>query len=193
MEIVNAPHLSVREHWLELHHEKALMPELPIVDAHHHLWDRQSGVYLAPEFSRDIQLSGHRVLSSVYIQCRSMLRRNGPEALRPVGEIEFASGVAAMFDSGHYGQALGCEAIVGGASLLAGDDLLPVIELMMQRSGGRLRGMRNPLAWHDDPRVVSSPVTPPPVSLPVSHFDAVQLALPGRAFAGCMGLPHPTK
>ncbi|MEZ3499841.1 amidohydrolase [Pantoea sp. KPR_PJ] len=161
MEIVNAPHLAVREEWLEHHQETALMPELPIVDAHHHLWDRQSGVYLTSEFSRDIQRSGHQVRSSVYIQCRSMLRRDGPEAFRPIGEIEFASGVAAMFDSGHYGQTAGCEAIVGGASLLAGDELLPVIELMMQRSGGRLRGMRNPLAWHPDPRVVSSPVTPP--------------------------------
>jgi L-fuconolactonase len=26
------------------------MPDLPMVDAHHHLWDRQSGRYLAPEF-----------------------------------------------------------------------------------------------------------------------------------------------
>lgn len=161
MEIVNAPHLPVREHWLALHHEPALMPDLPMVDAHHHLWDRQSGRYLAPEFSHDIETSGHRILSTVYIQCRSMLRRNGPEAFKPVGEVEFASGVAAMFNSGHYGAAAGCEAIVGGACLLAGDDLLPVIESMTERSGGRLRGMRNPLAWHDDPRVVSSPATPP--------------------------------
>ncbi|MGP2486741.1 amidohydrolase family protein [Pantoea ananatis] len=161
METVNAPHLPVRENWLALHHEKALMPDLAIVDAHHHLWDRQSGRYLVPDFSHDIEQSGHRVLSTVYVQCRSMLRRNGPETFKPVGEVEFASGAAAMFDSGHYGKASGCEAIVGGVSLLAGDDLQPVIELMMARSGGRLRGLRNPLAWHSDPRVVSSPVTPP--------------------------------
>lgn len=161
MEIVNAPHLPVREEWLARHHEAALMPELPVVDAHHHLWDRQSGRYLAPELSQDIEQSGHRILSTVYVQCRSMLRRHGPEAFRPVGEVEFAGGCAAMFESGHYGDAAGCEAIVGGASLLAGDDLLPVVELMLARSGGRLRGMRNPLAWHPDPRVSSSPVTPP--------------------------------
>ena len=162
MEIVNAPHLPVREEWLALHQEEALMPELAIVDAHHHLWDRQSGRYLVHELSQDIAQSGHRILSTVYVQCRSMLRRNGPEALRPVGETEFASGAAAMFESGHYGEASGCEAIVGGASLLLGDELLPVVELMMASSGGRLRGMRNPLAWHNDPRVISSPATPPP-------------------------------
>jgi len=161
MEKVNAPHLPVREEWLAQHHETALLPELPIVDAHHHLWDRQSGRYLAHEFSADIQSSGHRILSSVYVQCRSMLRRDGPESLKPVGEVEFASGVAAMFASGHYGNALGCEAIIGGASLLEGDALQPVIDIMMQCSGGRLRGMRNPLAWHADPQVTSSPATPP--------------------------------
>ena len=74
MEIVNAPHLPVREAWLARHHEEALMPELPVVDGHHHLWDRQSGRYLAPELSQDIEQSGHRILSTVYVQCRSMLR-----------------------------------------------------------------------------------------------------------------------
>lgn len=161
MEIVTAPHLAVRNEWLALHREAPLQPELPIIDAHHHLWDRQTGRYLTHEFSDDIQTSGHRVVSSVYVQCRSMLRRDGSETLKPLGEIEFASGIAAMFASGHYANALGCEAIIGGLSLLAGDAMQPAIERAIALSGGRLRGMRNPLAWHPDPRVTSSPVTPP--------------------------------
>ena len=96
MEIVTAPHLAVRNEWLALHREAPLQPELPIIDAHHHLWDRQTGRYLTHEFSDDIQTSGHSVVSSVYVQCRSMLRRDGPETLKPLGEIEFASGIAAM-------------------------------------------------------------------------------------------------
>lgn len=127
MEIVTAPHLAVRNEWLALHREAPLQPELPIIDAHHHLWDRQTGRYLTHEFSDDIQTSGHRVVSSVYVQCRSMLRRDGPETLKPLGEIEFASGIAAMFASGHYANALGCEAIIGGLSLLAGDAMQPAI------------------------------------------------------------------
>ncbi len=162
MEIVTAPHLAVRNEWLALHREAPLQPELPIIDAHHHLWDRQTGRYLTHEFSDDIQTSGHRVVSSVYVQCRSMLRRDGPETLKPLGEIEFASGIAAMFASGHYANALGCEAVIGGLSLLAGNAMQPAIESAIALSGGRLRGMRNPLAWHPDPRVTSSPVTPPP-------------------------------
>lgn len=38
--------------------EIALEPDLPIVNAHHHLWDRQTGRYLLHEFSEDIQSSG---------------------------------------------------------------------------------------------------------------------------------------
>jgi hypothetical protein len=41
--------------WQTPPHRRALMPDLPMVDAHHHLWDRQSGRYLAPEFSHDIE------------------------------------------------------------------------------------------------------------------------------------------
>ncbi|MFM0324260.1 amidohydrolase family protein [Caballeronia glebae] len=160
MQIVHAPHLPVREDWLALREEPILEPELPIVDAHHHLWDRQTGRYLTDEFGQDLRC-GHRVVSTVYVQCRSMLRHDGPESMKPVGEIEFASGIAAMFASGGYGPARACEVIVGGADLMLGDDLENVLETMLAVSGGRLRGIRNPLAWHESPEVSSSPVTPP--------------------------------
>ncbi|WP_227245792.1 amidohydrolase family protein [Paraburkholderia caribensis] len=160
MQIVHAPHLPVRPEWLALRDEPVLEPALAIVDAHHHLWDRQTGRYLADEFGRDLA-SGHRVVSTVYVQCRSMLRQDGPEAMKPLGEVEFATGVAAMFASGAYGQARCCEAIVGGADLTLGAELDGVLEAMLQVSGGRLRGIRNPLAWHASPEVSSSPVTPP--------------------------------
>jgi L-fuconolactonase len=160
MQIVHAPHFPIRQDWLALREEPALEPDLPIVDAHHHLWDRQSGRYLAEEFGADVG-SGHRVVSTVYVQCRSMLRQDGPDAMKPVGEVEFANGIAAMFASGSYGQARCCQAIVGGADLTLVRELPSVLETMLQVSGGRLRGIRNPLAWHDSPAVVSSPVSPP--------------------------------
>jgi len=160
VQIVHAPHLPIREDWLELRQEPVLEPDLPIVDAHHHLWDRQTGRYLMDELGRDIA-SGHRVVSTVYVECRSMLRRDGPEGMKPVGEVEFASGMAAMSASGAYGPTKCCEAIVGGADLTLGDELAPVLENMVQVSGGRLRGIRNPLAWHESTEVSSSPVTPP--------------------------------
>ncbi|BCG04248.1 amidohydrolase (plasmid) [Paraburkholderia sp. PGU19] len=160
MQIVHAPHLPVRPEWLALRDEPVLEPALAIVDAHHHLWDRQSGRYLADEFGKDVA-SGHRVVSTVYVQCRSMLREHGPDAMKPVGEVEFANGIAAMFASGAHGPARCCEAIVGGADLTLGAELDAVLEAMLQVSGGCLRGIRNPLAWHASPEVSSSPVTPP--------------------------------
>ena len=153
-------HHPVREAWLRKRREDALLPELPIVDAHHHLWDRPRDRYLADEFSSDLA-TGHRVTASVYVQCRSMLRSRGPDSMRPVGEVEFASGVAAMFDSGGYGASRACAAIVGGADLTLGDRLRPVLETMLAVSGGRLRGMRNPLAWHPGEQIRSGPIVPP--------------------------------
>ncbi|MGN4072351.1 amidohydrolase family protein, partial [Burkholderia gladioli] len=65
MQIVHAPHLPIRADWLASREEAILEPDLPIVDAHHHLWDRQSGRYLAHEFQDDLA-SGHRIVSTVY-------------------------------------------------------------------------------------------------------------------------------
>ncbi|WP_321969010.1 amidohydrolase family protein [Paraburkholderia tropica] len=160
MIVVNAPHLPVRPDWLALRNEPVLEPDLAIVDAHHHLWDRHGGRYLAHEFLEDIG-SGHRIDATVFVQCRSMLRASGPAEMAPVGEVEFVNGVAAMAASGAYGKTLLCDAIVAGADLSRGTAVLSVIEAMVAASGGRLRGVRNPVAWHEDKAVQSSPVTPP--------------------------------
>jgi predicted TIM-barrel fold metal-dependent hydrolase len=160
MQVVNAPHLPVRPGWLALRQEAPIDPDVPVVDAHHHLWDRHGSRYLAHELLDDTG-AGHRVEATVYVQCRSMLRQDGPAAMRPVGEVEFANGVAAMGASGIYGPTRLCDAIVGGADLTLGDAVAPVLEAMMAVSGGRLRGIRNPVAWHEDPAVRSSPAQPP--------------------------------
>jgi len=65
--------------------------------------------------------SGHNVVATVYVDCRSMYRADGPEAFRPVGEVEFANGVAAMAASGGYGKTAMCAGIVSHVNLLIGD------------------------------------------------------------------------
>ena len=92
---------SIDPDWLGQHHEAALEPDLPIIDSHHHLWDRPEIRYLAPELMADF--GGHNVRATVFIESLSMYRAEGPEWLRPVGEVEFANGVAAMSASGAYG------------------------------------------------------------------------------------------
>ena len=71
--------------------------------------------------------SGHNVIATVYVDCRSMYRAHGPEAFRPVGEVEFANGVAAMSASGGYGKAAICAGIVSHVNLLLGDAARPVL------------------------------------------------------------------
>src|SRR5208282_1456648 len=84
--------------------EAALEPALPIIDPHHHFWDTpQRGRYLLPELLADIG-NGHNIVSTVFLECRSMYRKDGPAELAPVGEVEFVNGIAAMSASGGYGQ-----------------------------------------------------------------------------------------
>ena len=89
-------HLPVRQEWLDRRREEIIEPDLAIVDPHHHLVDRpETGRYLLPELLADLR-SGHNVTATVYLEWLSMYRATGPAELRPVGEIEFAAGVAAM-------------------------------------------------------------------------------------------------
>ena len=48
--------------------------------------------YLLHELAADIH-SGHHVRSSVFIEARSMYRAGSPEAMRPVGEVQFVQGL----------------------------------------------------------------------------------------------------
>src|SRR5947209_9516712 len=112
-------YLSVRQDWLDRRKEPILAPDLPIVDAHHHLWDRPGWRYLLDELLADLN-SGHNIVATVFLQCRAMHRADGPEAFRPVGETEFVNGVAAMSASGGYGLARVCAGIVGHADLTLG-------------------------------------------------------------------------
>jgi predicted TIM-barrel fold metal-dependent hydrolase len=140
-----------REDWLALRQEEVLDPTRPIVDPHHHLWDRGGQRYLIEELVADLA-SGHNVVATVYVEARSMYRAGGPEPLRPVGEVEFANGAAAMSASGGYGPAAICAGIVGHANLLLGEAARPVLEAEIAASS-RFRGIRHSSAWDGDPEV----------------------------------------
>ncbi len=135
-------HLAIRKEWLDRRREDPLDPALPIVDPHHHLIDRpESGTYLMSDLLEDIG-SGHRIVATVYLEWLSMYRAGGPEEMRPVGEIEFANGVAAMSASGGYGKPRLCAGIVGHADLMLGARVAEVLEAMIAVGGGRFRGIR---------------------------------------------------
>lgn len=75
--------------WLARHKEPILEPGLPIVDPHHHLWQRPGWRYLLEDLLADTG-SGHNIVATVYMEASSMYRDRGPEEMRPVGEVEFA-------------------------------------------------------------------------------------------------------
>ena len=58
---------------------------LPIIDPHHHLWDRPGWRYLLDDWLNDTN-SGHNILATVFIQARSMYRETGPVDLRPLAK-----------------------------------------------------------------------------------------------------------
>ncbi|MDV7088939.1 amidohydrolase family protein [Rhodococcus opacus] len=154
--------------------EEILDPDLEIVDAHHHLWPStgaavslppgpgqraQQGAQLAhcPPYSLDDlcadATSGHRVVESVYIECSSFYRNDGPEHLRPVGESETVAALAA-------GGGL-CAGIVGFADLMLGTGVGEALDAHVAAAGPRFRGIRHTVAWDPDPDVYANFRHPP--------------------------------
>jgi len=131
--------------WLDQVIEPVLDPERRICDPHHHLWDHPTHRYLLDEWLNDVT-DGHRVEHTVFVECASMYRSEGPEELRSVGEVEFVNGVAAMSASGQYGLPRVASAIVSFADLLS-PDIGQVLDAHASASP-RFRGIRHASAWH---------------------------------------------
>ena len=143
--------------WLALTPEPTVEPELPICDPHHHFWDCRTERmpyqrYLLHELAADIH-SGHHVRATVFIEARSMYRADGPEEMRPVGEVEFVQGLAAASASGMYGPGRAAAAIVGHANLNLGERVTPVLEALQAASPNRFRGIRHSVTWDPHPEV----------------------------------------
>lgn len=147
-----------RQSWLDQVKEPILEPDLPICDPHHHLWDHPQNRYLLDELLDDIG-SGHNVVSTVFMECGSMYRADGSEAMRPVGETEFVNGIAAMSASGGYGESRACAAIVGFADLTLGSAVGEVLDAHASASP-RFRGIRHASGWDPSEEVRNSHTSP---------------------------------
>lgn len=152
--------------------EAILEPDLPIIDPHHHLWDRTARAaspepaghdfervirmvpkYLLEELLADLK-SGHNLLGTVYMECGAMYRADGPAAFKPVGETEFVNGFAAMTASGLYGPVRVNAGIVGHVDLNIGAQAREVLQAHIAAGGGRFRGIRHAGAYDPDPAVL---------------------------------------
>ena len=72
-----------RKEWLAQVKEEIIEPDLPICDPHHHLWDTPTDRYLLDEILEDTN-GGHNIVSTVFVECNSMFRADGPEALKAI-------------------------------------------------------------------------------------------------------------
>lgn len=126
--------------------ETALEPELPICDAHHHLWERPPGRYLLDELREDLGC-GHNVVSTVAVECGYCYRTDVPEELRPVGEVEFLEEAASRAAAEPGQKTRVAAAIVGFADLSSGDSVAPVLEALRAASPNRFRGIRYSTTW----------------------------------------------
>lgn len=163
-----APLLYIDEEWLALRTEEVLEPQLPIIDPHHHLWDR-SGPYLEPQLLQDLQC-GHNLRGTVYIECSSMYRAEGDPRFASVGEVEYANGVAAKFASGYHGPIRACAGIVGKVDLTLGAFAEEVLRACIARAPDRFRGIRQMAAWDASPEVNVLMRPPPPGLLLDARF-----------------------
>ncbi|MGV6873211.1 amidohydrolase family protein [Pseudochelatococcus sp. B33] len=128
--------------WQAGEDEAVLEPDLPIVDPHHHIWVKENNDYLEADLARDLG-SGHRIVATVFVECTTEYRREGPEEMRPVGETEFAvRTLPARETAPRY-----AAGIVGRADLTLANRVRPVLEAQIEAGQGRFRGVRQPLRW----------------------------------------------
>ncbi|HVY18036.1 MAG TPA: amidohydrolase family protein [Rhodopila sp.] len=153
-------YLPVRDDWLARGTEEVIEPGLPIVDPHHHLWDRPNWRYMLDDLLADTN-AGHNIVATVFVECHAFYRAAGPEAMKPVGEVEFVNGAAAMSASGTYGATKLCAGIVGHADLTNGAESREVLEALIRAGGGRFRGIRHITTYDADPSVLNPAHTPP--------------------------------
>jgi predicted TIM-barrel fold metal-dependent hydrolase len=113
-----------------------------------------------------------------------MYRAAGPVEMKPVGETEFANGVAAMSASGIYGPTLACAGIVSYVDMMLGDRARAVLEAHVAAGNGRFRGIRHAGGWDPSPDVRNSHTNPPQGLYAEARYRA------GVAQLGALGLTY---
>ena len=167
--------------WLSQVQEEAIEPERPICDPHHHLWERRDSSYLLHEMLADIQ-TGHRIVSTVFVECGAMYNVDLDYKFAPVGETEFVQGIAAMSSSGQYGDCRLAAGIVSFADLTLGNQVRPVLEAHVAASPNRFKGIRHTGGWHSSDDINNSH------SNPVEHQFLQDDFQKGFSVLGGMGL-----
>ncbi|MBR8256406.1 amidohydrolase family protein [Burkholderia ambifaria] len=181
-------YLAVRNDWLASALEPALEPDLPIVDAHHHFYERPGWIYMLDDYLQDAR-SGHNIQASVYMQALTRYRDAGPAELKPVGETAYIAGVTEPLQQRGPAVAKG---IVGHADLRLGARVRDVLDAHLDAGRGRFRGVRHLSTWDADPSL-ANPLSAVPRGLlldPAYRAGVAQLAPLGLSYDAWLFFPQ---
>jgi len=128
------------DEWLAQVSEAIVEPEIPIIDPHHHLWHHPGLQHYHVEELQADTGSGHNVAKTVFMECGSEYRQDGPDHMKPLGETEFVVAQAKL--SRERGGAY-IAGIVGRADLRLGEDVAEVLEAHRSLGDGLFRGIRH--------------------------------------------------
>ncbi len=145
--------MGLRDEWLNQVQEEITDPEREIVDPHHHFWNRGGSIYQLEELWNDTS-SGHNIVQTVFIECRSRYKEDGPEYFKSVGETEFAVELAQLAAKDmNKAQVAG---IIAHADL-RNPQIEDVLDAHEAAGKGLLRGIRQAGSRDDFPNELSIP------------------------------------
>ena len=169
---------------MELREEDPIDAGLEICDPHHHLWDYPESVFRIEQLRADI--GPRHVSSTVFVECGSEYRADGPEPMRSVGETVWVESLAAAAADGS------ASGIVGFADLTLGAAVADVLAAHIEGGAGRFRGIRHVNAFDADDRIRASHTNPPPGLLGRADFRAgyAELAAAELSFDAWLYFPQ---
>lgn len=121
---------------LESTKEEILEPNLPICDAHHHLWEYPGYVYSGKDLLEDI--ASNNVLSTVFVEAWDRIVRNGKLLKDPPAQTAFAVNEGEI----NPGRTRIAAGIVGFVDLMRGESIAKEVESHIIAGKGRFRGIR---------------------------------------------------
>jgi predicted TIM-barrel fold metal-dependent hydrolase len=179
--------------WRDQVIEDALEPELPIIDAHHHIWAASPApafeAYDAEALYADKADAGHNIIATVYVDSHANYRSDGPEPFRVVGETEFAESVAEQANRRGGRVAGACAAIVSHADLLLGAAVGEVLDAHILASS-RFRGIRHMTAIDPDLPPIYGATEPGIMMRPAFREGFAELGKRGLTFDAWLFQPQ---
>jgi len=165
------------DEWLNQVDEPVLEPELEIVDAHHHLWKDPAMAYGSAHFASDLN-SGHNIIQTIFMECKTAYRETGPEHLKPVGETEFVASMASRPEIQNR-----IAGLVAHADL-TNEFLDEVLDAHEEAGGGLFKGIRHSGAFDPNPDQLLIPGRAPKDLFEQDQFrqGVEQLGLRGLPF-----------